>query len=49
MAPSKHTSDGKFLRKNGKLVLGKGPALRQLIFEQLHASAQGGHSGIQAT
>lgn len=41
--------DGKFLRRNGKLVVGKSPALRQFILEWLHASAQGGHSGIQAT
>ncbi|XP_054821761.1 uncharacterized protein LOC129320365 [Prosopis cineraria] len=36
--------DGQHLRRNGRLVVGNIPSVRQKILEWLHASPQGGHS-----
>ncbi|KAL5698643.1 hypothetical protein ACHQM5_029654 [Ranunculus cassubicifolius] len=37
------------LRFKGKLFVGSSGTLRRQIWEQLHASASGGHSGVRAT
>lgn len=48
-AEGKYSSDGQYLRKNGKLVVGNIPSVRHKILEWLHASSQGGRSAVQAT
>lgn len=37
------------LRRKGRLVVGSDPQLRSKIMQWLHTSAQGGHSGVEAT
>lgn len=44
-----YTWEGEQLRRKGKLVVGFHPELRKKILQWLHASPQGGHSGIEAT
>ncbi|KAK5771736.1 hypothetical protein PVK06_047978 [Gossypium arboreum] len=45
----KYSWDGRFLRRKGKIVVGKILQLRQELFHHFHASVIGGHSGVHAT
>ncbi|KAL5731844.1 hypothetical protein ACHQM5_004534 [Ranunculus cassubicifolius] len=44
-----YTWDTHLLRHKGKIVIGSSGQLRHQIWQELHASPTGGHSGIQAT
>ncbi|KAA3452986.1 Transposon Ty3-G Gag-Pol polyprotein [Gossypium australe] len=46
---SKYSWHGNFLRRRGKIVVGKDIALCKQIFSLFHESALGGYSGIHAT
>ncbi|GAB4836211.1 hypothetical protein Ancab_039524 [Ancistrocladus abbreviatus] len=46
---AKYTWQQGILRRNGKIVVGNSPELREKIIHSLHASAHGGHSGGTAT
>lgn len=45
----KYSLDGKFLKRNGKVVIGHCTDLRRAIFELFHSEVVGGHSGTHAT
>ncbi|KAA3467428.1 reverse transcriptase [Gossypium australe] len=45
----KHSWDGKFLRRRGKITVGTNEELRKELIDYFHNSALGGHSGVQAT
>ncbi|WOG95777.1 hypothetical protein DCAR_0415105 [Daucus carota subsp. sativus] len=46
---SKYTWKDQQLRRKGKLVIGNNNLVKQKILDWMHDSAQGGHSGIEAT
>ncbi|KAA3477606.1 Retrotransposable element Tf2 [Gossypium australe] len=45
----KYSLDSRFLRRKGKIMVGRNLQLRQALFHHFHASAVGGHSGVHVT
>ena len=45
----KYTWQGEQLRRKGKLMVGTDPELRLKLLRYFHNSAEGGHSGVEAT